>query len=155
MRWAPSSTGPAAHRRPTGSTWRANTPSAGTTSSTSATPSGSRGPWNRDLLAPVLAAFAHALPRTYAGVDAAPGTTVTLTIPETAGGRWSVRREAKGWMLYSGAPAAPDAAVTLPADAAWRRFTNGLTPAQARARATLSGDEALAARLLETIAIIA
>jgi hypothetical protein len=86
---------------------------------------------------------------------APPGSTVTLTVPGPAGGRWSVRREAAGWVLYSGAPAAPDATVTLPADAAWRRFTNGLTPAQARAQATLTGDEALAARLLETIAILA
>jgi uncharacterized protein (TIGR03083 family) len=107
------------------------------------------------LFAPVLDAFVRALPHTFRDSVAAVGTHVTLDIEGIAGGMWTVRRDAASWSLHTGAPDAPSARVTLPQDAAWRLFTKGITPAQARAHARLEGDPALAAQVLETVSVIA
>ena len=106
-------------------------------------------------LGPVLATFVHALPRTFASVRAQEGTCATLRIVGPAGGAWTVVREGERWLLYRGVPPRPDAVVELPEDAAWRLFTKGLTPENARGRAVLRGESVLGGKLLETISIIA
>jgi hypothetical protein len=72
-----------------------------------------------------------------------------------AGGDWTVRREEDRWHLYVGEPEAPTARVSLDPGTTWRLFTKGLSPEEARARATLAGDLDLAERVLHTVAIIA
>jgi len=108
-----------------------------------------------EYLAPVLATFVHALPVTYREVQAPEGTAVLLHIPGEAGGEWTVLREGERWELYRGSPEQPAAQVELEAENAWRLFTRGLSPGEARARAKLSGDAALAAKALETVSILA
>ena len=107
---------------------------------------------DRRYLGPTLATFAHALPVSFDGVDAAVGTTATLTVAGEASGDWTVRRVGHAWRLYEGAPVAPTARATVEAEAAWRLFTRGLAPEQAGA--TLEGDLALARRLLSTVSIL-
>jgi uncharacterized protein (TIGR03083 family) len=106
-------------------------------------------------LAPVLAAFAWALPRTFRATSAAEGTVITLTIRGASGGQWSVRQEAGTWRLYAGAPERRDAEVRIDEALAWRLWTRGLSPEQARAQVTLVGDPVLAAKLCEMVSIIA
>ncbi len=106
-------------------------------------------------LAPVLAAFAWALPRAFEDVRAVDGTSVTLDVPGDAGGQWSVRREGDGWRLYQGAPARPEARVTLDADVAWRLFTRGLDPESACEQITFARDRKLGGKLLDMVSIIA
>jgi ATP/maltotriose-dependent transcriptional regulator MalT len=48
-----------------------------------------------------------------------------------------------------------DAAVQLDHGAAWRLFTKDLSPTEARAHAILAGDPALAAKVLDTVSILA
>jgi hypothetical protein len=48
-----------------------------------------------------------------------------------------------------------DAEIELDQEIAWKVFTKGIGPSEARRRATLSGDEKLAAHALNTVAIIA
>lgn len=106
-------------------------------------------------LAPVLAAFVHALPVAYRETLAAAGTLVGLTIPGAAGGAWTLRREDGGWQLLKGSASEPASAIVLPADVAWRLFTRGLAAGAARAGATVTGDPELAAPLFDAVAIIA
>ena len=106
------------------------------------------------FLAPVLAAFVYALPRTYRQVSAAPGTAISLRITGESGGVWTVLREEAGWQLYLGEADRPQAGIILPEDTAWRLFTKGLSAADARDSAVLHGNLALAEKALETIAII-
>ena len=105
--------------------------------------------------APVLQAFLRALPRAYSETPAADGTCVSLTISGPAGGRWSILRREGSWVLYSGAPAAPQAEALLDQETAWRLFTRGIDPSLARAQLTLRGDQSLAERVLEMVSIIA
>lgn len=107
-----------------------------------------------EWFAPVLAAFVLGLPRAL-GTAGKPGQTVLLTITGEAGGEWLARRGEHGWTLKAGRDDAPAATVTLDQDSAWRLFTCGITPQQARQAARLTGDPELTARTLETVSILA
>lgn len=107
-----------------------------------------------EWFAPVLAAFVLGLPRAL-GTAGEPGETVLFTITGEAGGQWLARRNAVGWIVATGRSEAPTAAVTLDQDSAWRLFTRGITPHQARQVARLSGVPELTARALETVSILA
>jgi uncharacterized protein (TIGR03083 family) len=106
------------------------------------------------FLAPVLATFAHALPRAHIGVPAAVGTTVEVVIAGEAGGCWVLTRAPRGWELTAGPAAAPVARVALDAETAWRLWTKGITPDAAQAAVSISGDRALGRRVLDAVAII-
>jgi len=107
------------------------------------------------FLAPVLATFVRALPRTFRTVTTTEGTVVTLTITGDSGGRWSVLREEDDWKLFSGSPADPAAELILDEDTAWRLFTHGLTADQARGHAVLKGNPVLGLQVLKMVSIIA
>jgi hypothetical protein len=58
------------------------------------------------------------------------------------------------WRLWRGAPAAPTITVRLDPHTAWRMFYNALSPADARRRATVDGDAALAEPLFSARAVM-
>jgi uncharacterized protein (TIGR03083 family) len=106
-------------------------------------------------MAPVLSAFAWALPRAFRSTPAAENGSVTLTIIGQSGGQWTVRRERGEWRLYQGAPDQADAEVILDEEIAWRLFTRGLSPGAAREHTAWRGDRALGLKVLEMVSIIA
>jgi len=106
-------------------------------------------------LAPVLATFVQALPRTFRATPAAEGTIVTLTVRGASCVQWSVRQEAGTWRLYAGAPDRCDAEARIDDAVAWRLCTRGLSQEQAREQVTLVGDQVLASRVCEMVSIIA
>lgn len=106
-------------------------------------------------LAPVLATFMRALPRTFRTTPAAEGTVVTLTIRGASGGQWSVRQEEGAWRLYEGPPDRCDAEVLVDEGMAWRLCTRGLSQKQQREQVTLRGDQVLASKVCEIVSIIA
>jgi hypothetical protein len=61
----------------------------------------------------------------------------------------------QGWQLFAGMPKDAAAQVEIDQDHAWRLYTKGLTPAQAQAAATVTGDRDLGQHLLKAVAIIA
>ena len=107
------------------------------------------------FMAPVLSAFAWALPQTYRTTHAAQNTCVTLTVTGESGGQWSILQERGEWVLCQGAPDQPAAEAMLDADDAWRLFTRGLSPDAARERLVVIGDQALGGKVLEMVSIIA
>jgi uncharacterized protein (TIGR03083 family) len=110
---------------------------------------------SRRWFGPVLDTFVRALPHTFRLVSAAPDTTVQLTISGEAGGVWSLRRAEAGWQLFQGEAPAPTATISMDQEVAWRCFSKGLSPAEAEARSTFSGDRSLGRKVLETVSIIA
>jgi uncharacterized protein (TIGR03083 family) len=106
-------------------------------------------------LAPVLAAFVHALPHTLRHSAAAPGTRIRLTISGPAGGSWVALRKEDRWALGQADEEPAAATVTVDQDLAWRLFTKAVTPADALPRVQIEGDRALGAVVLNTVSIIA
>ena len=106
-------------------------------------------------LAPALDAFVRALPHTYRNVQANEGSLVALRISGQAGRTWFLLREKSSWNLYLDATRPPDAEVVLDEDTAWRLFTKGIDKQQARAQATIVGDQRLGSQVLDTVSVIA
>jgi uncharacterized protein (TIGR03083 family) len=108
------------------------------------------------LYRPVLECFMRALPYTYRNVPAAPGTICEVRITGDCGGEWRIRRHDDGWSFAAAVDRSSVRATTaIPQDLAWRIFTKGLTPSEARPHVVISGDERLGAAVLDMIAIVA
>lgn len=103
---------------------------------------------------PVLALSMRALPRAYAKVESAEGTSVAVRVDGDGGGSWTVRCSNGGWILSE--DAAPDAACVLrmDADTAWRVLLHALPPERARPRVAVDGDAALAEPFLHARAVM-
>lgn len=103
---------------------------------------------------PLLDVSVRALPHAYAGLAAPPGSVVTLTVTGETTGAWSLLRDAGGWRLRRGRPAAPDTMVTITADDAWRMFYNALSGEALRQRVRVEGNADLAAPLLRARSVV-
>ncbi len=108
-----------------------------------------------EWFAPVLATFAHGLPRSLSMVDAPTGTSVRVAISGPSGGVWLVMRTDAGWVLCEDEPLTADAHVTLDEIDAWKMFTKGIDADTLASKALVEGDQALASRVLATVSIIA
>jgi uncharacterized protein (TIGR03083 family) len=108
-----------------------------------------------EYFAPVLDAFARALPRTYRDIAASEGALVALTITGESGGRWFILRGQEQWNLYLNVEQEPTAEIVIEEDLAWRLFTKGVTKDEARKRAKIIGDEPLALKALDMVSVIA
>lgn len=106
-------------------------------------------------MAPVLDTFMRGLPRTFRHVKAVDGASVSIEITGEAGGEWSLVGAGINWELFEGMD--PDAAckVQMDQDLAWRLFTRGVTPQDARQRVQMEGDTLLGDRVLEMVSIMA
>jgi uncharacterized protein (TIGR03083 family) len=109
---------------------------------------------DRPWFHPVLDTFVRGLPHTFRVVEAPDGTAVTLTITGPAGDSWALVRSDGRWELFKKAADKPAAQVTLDQDIAWRLFTKGLTPKAAIQKASLAGEQPLAEKVLELVAIM-
>ena len=106
------------------------------------------------LFQPFIETMMRGLPHAYRAVAAPLGTRVRVAINGNAGGPWELVRLAGGWYLQPPAAAVPAATLTLaPADA-WQLFTKGQSAAEARERAQVAGDEALALAALRMVAVM-
>ena len=109
----------------------------------------------REWLHPVLDLFVRAVPHAYRDTPAEPSATVALAIDGDAGGEWTLQRERERWGLYAGGATDPTATVAMTDDTAWRLFSKGLKGEAARARVTLTGDQALGSVMLSALAVLA
>jgi uncharacterized protein (TIGR03083 family) len=107
------------------------------------------------FLRPVLAAFMYALPFALREVTGRVGDTMRVTIAGDAGGTWQVVRQPETWKLEGPTTTLPAAALELDQDLAWRLFTKGVSPSDARSRVDASGDPGLIDAALRTVAILA
>ncbi|ALG12189.1 maleylpyruvate isomerase family mycothiol-dependent enzyme [Kibdelosporangium phytohabitans] len=112
------------------------------------------GPSRTEFLAAVLDTFMRALPHTLRDTHAPEETAVEVAISGAAGGTWTCARTNGRWALRPGPHPRPAAAIRLDADTAWRLCTRGITPRQAKSRATVDGDQSLADTVLTMVSII-
>ncbi|ALW87297.1 hypothetical protein AUC43_09600 [Hymenobacter sedentarius] len=118
---------------------------------------GGPGLLTKELFRPFLETCLRGLPHAYRQVAAPLGTVVQVRIDSPIGGVWQLVKATDAWGLRTPATAsaAPAAEVTLSPEVAWQLFTKGLSPAQARERAQLSGDLPLAEAALHLLAVMA
>lgn len=117
----------------------------------------------------VLDTFVRALPYSYRSLHAPDGTHLRLqfTPPESVTRdvrrdpgeapvlAYSLYRYEGRWILFTDVDDPPHAEVSMDTETAWRLFTRSLPKSEAVTRSTISGDRALAGRVMDTLAIIA
>lgn len=106
------------------------------------------------LYTPVVSTFMRAVPHALGTVTAPPGTTMQVDVEGVGGGSWRVHRVATGWHMDAAPVAGPAVCVVIPAAAAWRLFTKGLTPDEVTRQCRVTGDAVLGAAVLATRAIV-
>lgn len=108
-----------------------------------------------ELFRPLIETFVRGLPHAYRAIEAPAGTRVQVAVGSEAGGTWQLARTAEGWQLAEDLRTAPTAAITVAPDIAWKLFTKGLSPKEARQQAQVSGDKELAAPFFGLVAVMA
>jgi uncharacterized protein (TIGR03083 family) len=108
----------------------------------------------RELYYPVLDCFLRALPFTYRGVPAEPGTVVRIRISGECGGSWHLYREEARWALTMEEGGRFAAETVIPEEIAWRIFTKGIDRESARSQVKISGDRSLALPVLGMVSIV-
>lgn len=108
------------------------------------------------LFRPFIETMLRGLPHAYRAVAAPAGTVVQVGIGGEGGGAWQLVRAADAWQLRPADPVGPLAAeITLPPEVAWRLFTKGMSPAEARPLVRVAGDNRLAEAVLQLVAVMA
>lgn len=102
----------------------------------------------------VLDIAMRGLPYAYRGIDATEGDTVTIEASGSAGGTWTVKRDAQRWTLWEGTPDQASVRVRLSDDEAWRLLFNALPFAKASKSIQIEGRTDLAGPLLRARSVI-
>lgn len=113
-----------------------------------------RGIMVREFYFPVLDCFMRALPHTYRGVEARPGSLARFTISGDCGGDWYLLRENDAWRLIASPVGRLISESTIPQEIAWRIFTKGIASEDARTQVHASGDESIGLHILKMISIV-
>jgi uncharacterized protein (TIGR03083 family) len=106
------------------------------------------------LFAPVIATMMRGVPHKLRTFEAPEGTHLRI-VTKDPNSAVSLVREGGAWQLQQPVPAKADATVEMDGDTAWRVFTKNISLDEARARATISGDESLGERVLQTVSLVA
>lgn len=115
---------------------------------------GAPGLFARRWLYPLLDLSVRALPYAYRATKAGIGMSVVVEVEGPGGGVWSLVKGEVTWAVYHDAAPSPEAAIRLDADTAWKSLYHALVPSEARARAHVEGDEALAAPFFGTRSVM-
>jgi hypothetical protein len=108
----------------------------------------------REFYFPVLDCFMRALPYSYRNVPAKSGTLAQFNISGECGGSWHLLRDGGAWTLIASPAGEKIAEVTIPQEIAWRIFTKGIVPEEARTQMQVTGDEAVGLHILKMISIV-
>jgi uncharacterized protein (TIGR03083 family) len=108
----------------------------------------------REFYFPVLDCFMRALPYAYRNVTAKPSALAQFSISGECGGIWYLLRGSSGWTLVASPSGENISETTIPQEIAWRIFTKGIAPEEARRQVHASGDEAVGLHILKMISIV-
>jgi hypothetical protein len=107
------------------------------------------------FLRPALDTFMRALPHTYRHVQAPEDTVIQVTISGDSGGVWLLVREHNTWGLHVSSARRPSAAVVIPQEIAWRRFTKWATREETLRASEIRGERSLVLRAFDMVSVIA
>jgi uncharacterized protein (TIGR03083 family) len=108
----------------------------------------------REFYFPVLDCFMRALPYSYRNVAAKSGIFAQFNVSGESGGSWYLFRDGGVWKLTASPAGEKIAEVTIPQDIAWRIFTKGIAPEEAKTQVQAAGDESVGLHILKTISIV-
>jgi hypothetical protein len=107
----------------------------------------------KELFYPFINTFMQALPYTYRDVDAEEGTIIKVSVVTDAGGDWYIARRSGKWIFTDDNKA--HASIFIDPDIAWKLFSKGITPEQAKPFVQMSGNISLADVALNMVSVMA
>jgi uncharacterized protein (TIGR03083 family) len=102
----------------------------------------------------VLGISVRGLPHAFRDTDAEPGQTVVLDVSGSAGGQWTLTREAHRWKISAGVPPVVTTRIRLRDDVAWKLLFNALTEAEAAEAIRVEGQVELGRPLLRARSVL-
>jgi hypothetical protein len=96
-----------------------------------------------EFLVPLFETCVRVLPHAYRDVLAEEGASIAVKVTSDPPMEWTLSREGKGWVLYSGESIEPTARVTSDPDMLWRLFFNALPVRDASDNLVIEGPMAL------------
>jgi uncharacterized protein (TIGR03083 family) len=108
----------------------------------------------REFYFPVLDCFMRGLPYSYRNVSAKSATLARFNISGECGGSWYLFRDSEDWKLIAVPAEETISETTIPQEIAWRIFTKGIAPEEAKSQANVTGDEAVGLHILKMISIV-
>lgn len=109
---------------------------------------------SREYFFPYINISMLALPYTFRNVEATEGTAVKVIVESEAGGSWNLIRQAGHWELTQTA-VDPNATITIAAPDAWKLFSKSWRAEDVKDRVLITGDQSLAHRVLDMVAVMA
>jgi uncharacterized protein (TIGR03083 family) len=109
----------------------------------------------REFYHPVLDCFLRALPFTYRGISAKPGTYLQIIVSGECGGSWYLYRAEETWQLIEKPFGEKSAETTIPQEIAWRIFTKGIDKESALSQTKIAGDAKVGQHVLGMLSIVA
>ncbi|MFT3846342.1 MAG: maleylpyruvate isomerase N-terminal domain-containing protein [Lacibacter sp.] len=109
----------------------------------------------QELFYPFIETFMQALPYTYRSTDAEINTTVKVSVSTEAGGNWFLIKNTDGWYLSQEATDTIAASVEIDPATAWKLFSKGITPDEAKSAVTITGNKKLGETVLTMVSVMA
>ena len=116
---------------------------------------GKQGILTNELFYPFIDTLMCALPHTYRNVIASIDTVVKVTVTTDIGGSWQMIKQQAGWVLSTANADSFTAHVTIDPQTAWKLFSKGMLPVEARSIVSIEGDEELGAVALTMLSVMA
>jgi uncharacterized protein (TIGR03083 family) len=113
-----------------------------------------QGIMTREFYFPVLDCFLRALPYTYRNIPGKTGSLAQFNISGDCGRSWYLYCEGGAWTLIASPAGEKISETTIPQELAWRIFTKGIAPEEAKAQVQVSGDQAVGFHILNMISIV-
>ena len=99
--------------------------------------------------------FMVALPFTYKNIKAEDGTRVKISIPDEAGGSWTIIHKDGAWQLLNDHAAEADAELIIDADTAWKLFSRSLQASDVKSKVIINGNQELGETALNMTSVMA
>jgi hypothetical protein len=109
----------------------------------------------RELFYPFIETLLQGLPHHYRNTPAVTGTHVMVEISSDMGGIWYVVKHDHHWTLSKRWELIPSASIRIPPEIAWKLFTKGISPSDARRNVVIEGDAKLVDAVLNMVAVMA
>jgi hypothetical protein len=109
----------------------------------------------KEFFYPFVDVFMYALPHTYRDVSADDGTTIQLSITTEVGGAWLLTRTGGKWNLSKHITDQPDAKIIIDPGTSWKLFSKSMTPAEAKNKVTIEGNQTLGEVALTMVSVMA
>jgi hypothetical protein len=111
--------------------------------------------YQKEFYFPYLDTSLRALPHHYREVNAEEGDVIQVTVTGESGGDWYLYRSENKWILVTDCQSLPCCTITIEPEIAWRLFTKGIKPEEAKSLIHITGNELFGYKIFDMLAVMA